>query len=846
MKIFVLHPVQSIAGFLNCQSRLLCYYALIHTVMETEFRSLNECRPLMTAATPDLYQNNAFRITRLTVDASTRDITKHADKIKMMIELGHSQLGAGGIMSLQPPPTLHQVRAAVEMLKEPETRLIHELFWFWPEEFGNSRSDSAFHAWASGNGEAALRIWTLKESNPQAGAVARHNLAVFWHLAALDGERNVIPPLDPTQSATLEEYWRMSLKRWSALAADDVFWDRITTRIRQLDDPRLKTSFSQRMRGCLLEALGRIHVELALRHANTNDTSLALTHAQLMRKLISNPGRMAAGLEEAMAPVKTRLRDHARQVRKECEERPQAADALTSRLMESARPLLEILQFIHGGKENPECSEFFDEVAATCAQCASIPHAATDAKNVVPLLERARTLAVAPELIQHIDAGLALWNARGRLRPVCEQLDKVRASNLSPKSKLWRIRDHVLPQLGALLNADPHNAAAFETRSAVAGVLREIAYEAADHHEEWDTAFVALDLASQHACYEERSRQIWHDRSVIECKRQARQEVARVEARRQTIEKLVEKLDAIEADLASPRTLAYRVEQEIVPYIAAKIASDQKSEAQDCAAATLRRIALSAWEIYGDAATALNAITAAGSLASDSDLRSQLLAEKVRAEQRRKAQEEQNLALRIRDDQIEISGSGVRLNDVILPADEIVGVRFGRKTVDGSALDRTDCQIEIAASCARQVRIDCHRMLRGKARVAEDFEKITGALRFHIAPQIAGRITRTIGSTGSYLFSEADPGLFAEELAPGALGMFSNRGLMVTGDADGQSAGISLSELRHRVKEGCLVVLRPGCEIPVAQWPLGQVWNVVFFAEIVAAAQKQFYDMADS
>ncbi len=49
------------------------------------------CRPLLEAATPELFRANAFRITGLAVDATTREITKHADRLKIMEELGQGE-----------------------------------------------------------------------------------------------------------------------------------------------------------------------------------------------------------------------------------------------------------------------------------------------------------------------------------------------------------------------------------------------------------------------------------------------------------------------------------------------------------------------------------------------------------------------------------------------------------------------------------------------------------------------------------------------------------------------------------------------------------------------------------
>jgi hypothetical protein len=113
-----------------------------------------ECKPLLDATTKDLFRKNAFRITGLPVDATARDIGKHAEKLQLIAELGQDpQLNAA--FPLRPPPTVEDIREAIQRLKDPEKRLIDEFFWFWPESFGESRLDAAFQALERGDFEDA-------------------------------------------------------------------------------------------------------------------------------------------------------------------------------------------------------------------------------------------------------------------------------------------------------------------------------------------------------------------------------------------------------------------------------------------------------------------------------------------------------------------------------------------------------------------------------------------------------------------------------------------------------------------------------------------------------------------
>lgn len=207
-----------------------------------------DCKPLIEAATKDLFRRNAFRITGLPVDATPRDVGRHADKLKMMIELGHGASAHTSAFPLNPPATADQIREATQRLKDSEQRIIDEFFWFWPEDFGQSQNDPAIQALVRGDSGAALQRWRDDET----GMVAQHNLAVFWQLAALEREHKLLSGgPDADHRREIEDCWRSSFKYWERLAGDDRLWDMVAARIRQLDDARLTTGFARRMRASL-------------------------------------------------------------------------------------------------------------------------------------------------------------------------------------------------------------------------------------------------------------------------------------------------------------------------------------------------------------------------------------------------------------------------------------------------------------------------------------------------------------------------------------------------------------------------------------------------------------------
>src|SRR5688572_27031454 len=103
----------------------------------------SDCKPLLDACSPRVYRNNAFRITGLPVDASTRDIKRRIDDLRAAEEMGGGADEHSHAFALDPIPSLEDIREAARRLQDPERRLIEEFFWFWPMEWGKGKSDLA-------------------------------------------------------------------------------------------------------------------------------------------------------------------------------------------------------------------------------------------------------------------------------------------------------------------------------------------------------------------------------------------------------------------------------------------------------------------------------------------------------------------------------------------------------------------------------------------------------------------------------------------------------------------------------------------------------------------------------
>jgi len=153
------------------------------SVFDTTSSSRNgECQPLLDACTPLLYRQNAFRITGLPVDASTRDLKRRVDDLKHAEEIGDAAAEHAHAFALNPLPSIAHIRDAAQRLQDPERRLVDEFFWFWPAEWGKGKHDPALRALTNHDKDTPFKIWSeaLAHKDAMQVAIAKHNLAVLF------------------------------------------------------------------------------------------------------------------------------------------------------------------------------------------------------------------------------------------------------------------------------------------------------------------------------------------------------------------------------------------------------------------------------------------------------------------------------------------------------------------------------------------------------------------------------------------------------------------------------------------------------------------------------------------
>jgi hypothetical protein len=500
-------------------------------------RPSEECKPLVAAATKHLFHNNPFRITGLAVDATTREISKHGDKLKLMEELGEGEKAHTNAFARKTIPTLEEIREAIQRLKDPESRIIDEFFWFWPQEFGQSKADPAIQALASGKMDVAIEIWRGSEKDPNKGAVALHNIAVAYHVTALDWDNYSIDHEVPEdQRQEIINYWQRSFRRWKLITADDRIWEIVVARIRQMEDGRLTTGFARRMRNSLPQALNKINVEIAMAYAEAGKLDQARLHVQSVRKPgqgfetgedqarqhLQNVREVGQGFEawEEMAqlvltPSKKRLKEQIQRSKDRAESNPSDAADAAQELLAQSRPCLELFNLFFETTSEFR-SELFDEAAQCCNHLQFKYHEATqDHKTSLKILEDALELATGLELRKKIEDNISTvadFLAFEPLKPLFDGLSAIAESKESAREKLIRIQQEILPHISKSENMDSKDREVLDKlASGVALVLRGLSIDAHNEHGDTELALELIQIASQFAREPDLQKKITED-----------------------------------------------------------------------------------------------------------------------------------------------------------------------------------------------------------------------------------------------------------------------------------------------------------------------------------------------
>jgi hypothetical protein len=454
--------------------------------------------PMTEVAQLGLFAENPFRTLGLRVFAAPGEIARRVD------DLAGGAVPRRWAFASRAIPDAAKLSEAAQTLKGGLGRLFAEFFWFWPENYPEEKSDPAIEALARGDMETACDHW--ETSLPNRRGVAAHNLAVLFHLAALDHELARTPVDDEVAG-----WWAVAGEHWNLALADDEIWVRLESRIKRFDDPRVPADFARRVRQALPGALVRVHTLATIARAEKGDWDGAAALLDAGRRIWSDAGALRRGVEAGLEPLWTEAEavvdEKAKQIANESRPCLPYVEEMLRRTAGSRR-VADILAEL-GGESGRQLCNHVVELAVTGI---SEHRRRTRSHSVVlPWLVHLATLPAAPDVASRVAESrnstladvLTARLAGGKETDPTERLEtglRVMSEVLIPAAsrvEWWdaRTRSAYLVQVGVL--------------------LRELAHDAFEMLDEFDLSSRAFELAAEISGPERRSeimaerRKLW-------------------------------------------------------------------------------------------------------------------------------------------------------------------------------------------------------------------------------------------------------------------------------------------------------------------------------------------------
>jgi hypothetical protein len=303
--------------------------------------NIQEFTPLLKAARPTVYETNAFRLIGVANDADTPEINRQLQRLEFAVKFGAvGQQSPGRILQLKSQPTTLMLQDAKQRLVEPESRLIEEFFWFWPEEPRGIGTDLAWHALQRGDTQSAIEIWTQRAKEPSDNT-AFHNLAILFHLQALDST-------NAGKGSVPESLFMRAWKYWRILTEHEPFWGRLRARIEELDDPRLTARTAAQIRYTLRSAIFQIDLSLAIAAAEAGNLSKAGIHLKIGRESGFAAEIIRQRVERALSNIKIQIGHLCDEAEKKSADQVEQTPDCLEKLLTDSNHHLEILNYCVG------------------------------------------------------------------------------------------------------------------------------------------------------------------------------------------------------------------------------------------------------------------------------------------------------------------------------------------------------------------------------------------------------------------------------------------------------------------------------------------------------------------
>ena len=466
-----------------------------------------ECKALLDACTPHLYEHNFFRISGINVDTSKNQIKRRIDELKAAAENGDLEDELTHAYAIDPVPSLDQIREAALRVQNPEQQIINEFFWFWPYEWGKGTQDSALLALMNGDKNTAIKIWTetLGANHTPTVTTAKHNLAILYHLNALDLEKKALEDnLSNEQFSAIAKNWHSSFMLWEDLVDSEPLWDMVADRIRMLDDPRITTGFARRFRATLPDGIDKINAILATDFADCGKWDNATKHINYVKETHQGKYINNKILSNITEPYRTRVSSAIEKALPTAKKTPlQAAQAAKELLQAISEPLKIVEAFL--SVEDHERIDLCDSVAEACLTCqVAYARESEDWSGSLEILNAALKYAASKETKERLLNNRSNVAVNMHIGSLMKKISEIEELNISVADKMNNVRNNVIPHLSNIKTMPGVTEDVYQTcADSIARYIRDISVSVYNKTNDLIGALCILEVSISVACGEE-------------------------------------------------------------------------------------------------------------------------------------------------------------------------------------------------------------------------------------------------------------------------------------------------------------------------------------------------------
>ncbi len=238
-------------------------------------------------------RKNVFNLLGLPVEADAKTIRHRKEDIDAAFATGSAATEFSHVHSPgdKTMPDADEVGGAFSTLGDPEARLIHALFWFWPLGDGIGGDPVRLATAGSPAGlETAIENWKEAPCTTESERVFLfHNMALAHLFLAQYADERLLEraeqELDSEESGPNGAvHWNQSMVSWKEIIDNETFWWEVGRKAAGMNDPRMPRTLVRRIRRTLPADLFRLRLVSAERFSAVDLPLAAKRHMDFLRE----------------------------------------------------------------------------------------------------------------------------------------------------------------------------------------------------------------------------------------------------------------------------------------------------------------------------------------------------------------------------------------------------------------------------------------------------------------------------------------------------------------------------------------------------------------------------------